>query len=195
MAYTESHLTGSCKNITDRVETIKKAKISLIELESTISQWIITTTFLHGLPSSYDSFVEIILDSRGKATSGMLLEFDFDELCDKVLDRERRQRVIAVDHNSTKALKAAAAKNTANPKSNQPQDQKRKRPEGDECGRSQCCECLEDIVVKTNRLRVTLRIRPPKPGPKPKVVLQLSQPKPAPTSRSLRHWIKKRRRQ
>ena len=99
----------SCKNITDRVETIKKAKTSLIELESTISRWIITNTFVHGLHALYDSFVEIILNSRGKATSGMLLEFDFDEVCDKVLDRERRQRVIAVDHDSTQALKAAAA--------------------------------------------------------------------------------------
>ena len=94
----------SCKNITEWVETIKKAKTGLTELESKFPQWIITTTFLHGLPPSYDSFVEIILNSRGKDATGRLLEPEFDEVCDKVLDRERRQQVIAGDAN--KALKA-----------------------------------------------------------------------------------------
>ena len=94
----------TCKNITEWVETIKKAKTGLMELESKIPQWIITTTFLHGLPPSYDSFVEIILNSRGKDATGRLLEPEFDEVCDKVLDRERRQQVIAGDAN--KALKA-----------------------------------------------------------------------------------------
>ena len=37
----------------------------------------------------------------------------------------------------------------------------------------------ENILVKTNRPRVTLRIRLPKPGPRPKLLLRLSQPKPA----------------
>ena len=98
----------SCKDVTDWVETIKKAKTSLMELESSIPGWIITTTFLHGLPSSYDSFVEIILNSRGKDANGKMMEPDFEEVCDRVLDRERRQKVFATDSNNSKALKAAA---------------------------------------------------------------------------------------
>ena len=97
----------SCKDVTDWVETIKEAKTSLMELESSIPGWIITTTFLHGLPSSYDLFVEIILNSRGKDANGRILEPDLEEVRDRVLDRERRQKVFATDSNNTKALKAA----------------------------------------------------------------------------------------
>ena len=61
-----------------------------MELESSILGWIIIITFLHGLSSSYDSFVEIILNSRGKDTNGRMMEPDFEEVCDRVLDRERR---------------------------------------------------------------------------------------------------------
>ena len=82
---------NSCKDVTEWVETIKKAKTSLMELESSIPGWIITTTFLDGLPSSYDSFVEIILNSRGKDTNGRMMEPDFEEICEKVLHSERRQ--------------------------------------------------------------------------------------------------------
>ena len=113
----------SCKNVTDWVETIKKAKTSLMEIESSIPAWIITTTFLHGLPSSYDSFVEIILNSRGKDANGRLLEPDFDDVCEKVLDRERRQKVLATDSNNSKALKAAAnAANTNNNSDSKPKN-------------------------------------------------------------------------
>ena len=55
--------------------------------------WAVVTTLLHGLPSSYDSFVKIILSSRGKVAEGNLWEPDFDEVVDKVLDKERRQRM------------------------------------------------------------------------------------------------------
>ncbi len=81
----------SCKDMTEWVETIKKAKVSLMELDSSIPQWIVTTTFLHGLPSSYDSFVEIIINARGKDVNGKPLEPEFDDVCERVLDRERRQ--------------------------------------------------------------------------------------------------------
>ena len=47
----------------------------------------------------------------------------------------------------------------------------------------------ENIPVKTNKLRITLRIRQPKPEPKPKVLLRLSQPKKAPAQRSVRQGI------
>ena len=52
----------------------------------------------------------------------------------------------------------------------------------------------ENIPVKTNKPRITLRVRPPKPGPQPKVLLRLSQPKKAPAQRSVRQGIKNRRR-
>lgn len=52
----------------------------------------------------------------------------------------------------------------------------------------------KNIPVKTNKPRITLRIRQPKPGPTPKVFLRLSQPKQAPTKRSVRQGIKNRRR-
>ena len=133
----------SCKDVAEWVETIKKAKTSLMELESTIPEWIITTTFLHGLPASYDSFVEIILNSRGKDANGRVLEPDFDEVCDKVVDRERRQKVLAGDSNNTKALKAAA--NAANNSNNSNSDSnKKKKGKGGKGGRGnqkKCDEC------------------------------------------------------
>ena len=131
----------SCKNVTEWVETIRKAKTSLMELESSIPGWFITTTFLHGLPSSYDSFVEIILNSRGKDANGRMMEPDFEEVCDKVLDRERRQKVFATDSNNSKALKAAAkAANTTNKENSNSKSKKGKggnrgdRPECENCG-------------------------------------------------------------
>ena len=134
--------------MTDWVETIKKAKTSLMELESSISGWIITTTFLHGLSSSYDSFVEIILNSRGKDVNGRMLEPDFEEVCDRVLDRERRQKVFATDSNNTKALKAATtsanAKTTNKDNSNSKSKKKGKggvRPKCEECGGSHSRQC------------------------------------------------------
>ena len=127
----------SCKNVTEWVETIRKAKTSLMELESSIPGWIITTTFLHGLPSSYDSFVEIILNSRGKDANGRMMEPDFEEVCEKVLDRERRQKVFATDSNNTKALKAAAkAANTTNKENTNPKPRK-----GGRDNRTKCKDC------------------------------------------------------
>ena len=136
----------SCKDVTEWVETIRKAKTSLMELESSIPGWIITTTFLHGLPSSYDSFVEIILNSRGKDSAGRMMEPDFDEVCEKVLDRERRQKVFATDSNNTKALKAAAkTANTSNKDNSKPKSNKKgkggDRPKCDECGDSHPGDC------------------------------------------------------
>ncbi len=122
----------SCKSMTEWVETIKKAKSSLMELESTLPQWVITTTFLHGLPSSYDSFVEIILNSRGKDAHGRLLEPDFDEVCDKVMDRERRQKMMSPEKDSkeSKALKASTPNNKSN-----------NRQKGRNGQKPRCAEC------------------------------------------------------
>ena len=66
--------------------------------------WVVVTTLLHGLSSPYDSFVEIKLSSRGKDAEGNLLEPDFDEVVDKVLDQERRQRM---EEENFKALKVS----------------------------------------------------------------------------------------
>ena len=127
------------------MKTIKKAKVGLMKLESSIPQWIITTTFLHGLPSSYDSFVKIILNSRDKDANERLLEPEFDEVCDKVLDRERRCQIITSDANNTKALKAAA--NGANTNSNSNSDfnknkgKERQRPKCSECNRPHSGDC------------------------------------------------------
>ena len=93
--------------MTEWVETIRKTKTSLMELELSIPGWIIIITFLYGLLSLYDSFVEIILNSRGKDVNGKMIESEFDEVCEKVLDRKRRQKIIVTDSNNTKALKAA----------------------------------------------------------------------------------------
>ena len=124
----------SCKDMTEWVETFKKAKSSLMELEPIIPQWIITTTFLHSLPVSYDSFVEITLNSRGKDADGRLLDPDFDEVCDRVIDRERRQKGMASDHNNPKALKASTIGKPANrPNSNQSRRRNSQRPKRSEC--------------------------------------------------------------
>ena len=133
----------SCKDVTDWVETIRKAKTSLMELESSIPGWIITTTFLHGLPSSYDSFVEIILNSRGKDANGRVMEPDFDEVCEKVLDRERRQKVFANDSNNTKALKAAANAASTTNKTNS-NSRPRDRDKKDDWTKCEECKNLHD---------------------------------------------------
>ncbi len=133
----------SCKNMTEWVETIKKVKVSLMELDSTIPQWIVTTTFLHALPSSYDSFVEIIINARGKDANGRPLEPEFDDVCERVLDRERRQKILASDHSNSKALKAAGKANSANSnsKSNSKPKSQRPRSKCDECGSMHGGDC------------------------------------------------------
>ena len=52
----------------------------------------------------------------------------------------------------------------------------------------------ENIPANTNKPRITLRIRQPKPEPKPKVLLRLSQPKRTTAQRSVRQGVKDRRR-
>lgn len=53
------------RGVTEYVEAIKEARTKLADLGCQYSLEI-TTSFLHGLPSSYESFVEIVLNSRGK---------------------------------------------------------------------------------------------------------------------------------
>lgn len=62
------------KNVTEYVEAIRKAKTKLAELGHT-SSWETTTSFLHGLPSLYESFVEKTL--MGSFWSGISMMFAF----------------------------------------------------------------------------------------------------------------------
>ena len=89
------------------VEIIRKAKTSLIKLKLSISEWIIIITFLYKLLLLYNSFVKIILNSRNKNINKKIIKSKFNEVCEKVLDRERRQKVITTNFNNIKALKAA----------------------------------------------------------------------------------------
>ena len=111
-------ILNNCKDMTDWVKTIKKVKVSLMKLDSTISQWIVTTTFLHDLPLFYNSFVEIVINSRDKDVNERPLEPDFDDMCERVLNRERRQKVLTIDQFNSKALKAAEKANSANSNAN-----------------------------------------------------------------------------
>ena len=106
------------KSIIEWVKTMKRTTTALQKVtppKQALPTWIVVTTLLHGLPSSYDSFVEITLSSRGKNAEGSLLEPDFDEVVDKVLDKERRQRM---EEENFKALKVFTLSNDSRPKNN-----------------------------------------------------------------------------
>ena len=68
-----------------------------------------------------------------------MIEPEFDEVYKKVLDRERRQKVIITDSNNTKALKAAARavniiiKNNSNARKGKGGN-KGNRPKCENCG-------------------------------------------------------------
>ena len=74
------------------------------------------------------------------------MEPDFEEICDRILDRERRQKVFATDSNNTKALKAAAKTANTTNKDNSNSRSKTKgkggdRPKCEECGGSHGRDC------------------------------------------------------
>ena len=83
-------ILNNCKNMTDWVKIIKKVKVSLMKLNSIIPQWIVTTIFLYDLSLFYDSFVEIVINSRDKDVNERSLKSNFDDMCERVLNRERR---------------------------------------------------------------------------------------------------------
>ena len=83
--------------MTNWVKIIKKIKVSLIKLNSIISQWIVTTTFLYDLLSFYDSFIEIVINSRDKDVNERPLKSDYDDMCERVLNRERRQKILTIN--------------------------------------------------------------------------------------------------
>ena len=129
----------NCKDITNWVKIIKKVKVSLMKLNSIISQWIVTITFLHDLPLFYNSFVEIVINFRDKDVNERSLKPDFDDMCERVLNRERRQKVLIIDQFNFKVLKAAGKANSAN--SNVNSNSKSKSQGKGEGKRIKCDEC------------------------------------------------------
>ena len=95
--------------MTEWIEIVKKVRPALMELDSGLPQCNLTTTFLHGLTPSYDSVVDIILYSRGRDANGRLPEPNVDDVCDKALDTELRQKTMAADSRDTEPFTAAAA--------------------------------------------------------------------------------------
>lgn len=113
-----------------------KALKDLTSIKQAIPPWVYTTTLLHDLPSpSYDAFVEIMLSSCGKDVVGNIIEPDFDEIVEKVLDRERRHKL--KEPSNSKALKAAAQKDNKD-KSNKSNSNSNK---GNDRGRKKCITC------------------------------------------------------
>ena len=129
---------NNCKNITNWVKTIKKVKVSLMKLNSIISQWIVTTTFLYDLSLFYNSFIEIVINSRDKDVNERSLKPDFDDMCERVLNRERRQKVLIINQFNFKTLKAAEKANSANFNANS--NSKSKSQEKGEGKRIKCDE-------------------------------------------------------
>ena len=87
-------------------ETIKKAKTQLEEMGHRADDWMITTSFLHGLGEKYEDFVTMILSVRGKDENGHPLEPDLDSIMEQLMDKERRQKENGQIDSSTKALLA-----------------------------------------------------------------------------------------
>ena len=92
-------------------ETIKKAKTQLEEMGHQAGDWMITTSFLHGLGEKYEDFVAMILSVRGKDEHGHPLEPDPDSVMEQLMDKERRQKENGQIDSSTKALRAGGKRN------------------------------------------------------------------------------------
>ena len=92
-------------------EAIKKAKTQLEEMGHRAEDWMITTSFLHGLGEKYEDFVTMILSVRGKDESGKLLEPELDGIMEQLMDKERRQKENGQSDNSTKALRTGGKGN------------------------------------------------------------------------------------
>lgn len=128
---TKSH-PDQLQRLQKQVKTMKRTTTALQKVtpsKQALPTWVVVITLLHGLPSSYDSFVEIILSSRGKDAEGNLLESDFDEVVDKILDKKRRQMM---EEEKFKALKVSTLSNDSRPKN----DRSRSYDE-----RKHCAEC------------------------------------------------------
>lgn len=85
------------------MEAIKKARTKRADLGHPYS-WEITPSFLHELPSSYESFVEIILNDRGKNFNRRLSEPDLDVIMEQLLDQDYRQKLTSSNDTNGKAM-------------------------------------------------------------------------------------------
>ena len=88
-----------------------------------------TTTLFRG----YQAF-----KSRGKDDDGNPLEPDFDEMCDHLLDGERRQALPEEDTKNTKAMKANGQGHSYGQSQSDGQDQ---RPRNGDHNEPKCVEC------------------------------------------------------
>ena len=54
----------------------------------TVPDWMVTSSFLHGLEEKYNSFVTLILDTCQKGTDGTLVEPKFDSIVEQLINME-----------------------------------------------------------------------------------------------------------
>ena len=99
------------RGVAEYVEAIKEARTKLADLGYQHS-WEITTSFRHGLPSSYESFVEIVLNSREQDFNGRLMEPDFDHIVEQLLARERRHKLTNFTGNTVRTSQHVASVET-----------------------------------------------------------------------------------
>ena len=127
------------------VEAIRNAKTSLAKFGYEIPGWIVTTSFLQGLPSCYESFVEIILNVRWKDINGNPMEPDFDEMCVHLLDLELRRKIMAESFKNCMTLKSSNLSRVSGLSGDQ---NKKTRPLHNECDATRKTYCL---VAHTER--------------------------------------------
>ncbi|SLM41429.1 hypothetical protein LPUS_12424 [Lasallia pustulata] len=95
--YTERHIHWrniNCStlaqygNASKYSESIKKSRTKLGEMGYTVPDWMVTSSFLHGLGEKYNSFVTLILNTRQKGTDRMLVEPKFDSIVEQLINME-----------------------------------------------------------------------------------------------------------
>ena len=116
-------------NASEYAESIKKSRTKLGEMGYTVPDWMVTSSFLHGLGEKYNSFVTLILNTCQKGTDGTLVEPEFDSIVKELTDMEQRDK-ISNEGNSNSRLKALrtgedAEFNKNNQRKNQPQSKSR----------------------------------------------------------------------
>ena len=142
--YTERHIhwkninrstLAQYGNASEYAESIKKSRTKLGEMGYTVPDWMVTSSFLHGLGEKYNSFVTLILNTRQKGTDGTLVEPEFDSIVEQLIDMERRDKISSEGNSNSrsKALRTGedAEFNKNNQRKNQPQS-KSQNPNADQ---------------------------------------------------------------
>ena len=122
-------------NTSEYAESIKKSRTKLGEMGYTVPDWMVTSSFLHGLRAKYNSFVTLILNTRQKGTDRMLVEPKFDSIVEQLIDIEQQDK-ISNEGNLNSRLKDLrtgedAEFNKNNQRKNQPQS-KSQNPNADQ---------------------------------------------------------------